>query len=417
VIKLLRQKQQTTTAMKITNIIHQDIRATYPKIHSVRLNTLFTFVSSGCRDQRVSTTYLGRGLKNLSKTTKKHDIKRSDRLVGNLHLHSERDNFYQYMTDQLVANQEHPIIIVDWSPINGSEIFQLHRASIAIKGRSLVIYEKVFTESELNTQTAHQYFLDKLEGLLPKTCKPIILSDAIYRSPWFKAVEDKGWYWVGRVRGQVSLSKDKEHWETSYQWFDSAYGGKAEYIGEVYYGKKAKFQCQAVIFKRSRKGRSVKKMRGGVSQNTNDKTHQKDAREPWLLVFKLPEKFMNKAKLVVNLYSQRMQIEENFRDTKNNKLGIGLECAQSRSTKRFDNLLLIAALILFVLWCLGYAATMKKYNYSLQANTVKHRAVLSFITIGREVVDDDRYKIPVHEFNDVLSRISKLSINIVDLDK
>jgi hypothetical protein len=60
---------------------------------------------------------------------------------------------------------------------------------------------------------------------------------------------------------------------------------------------------------------------------------------------------------------------------------------------------------------------MKKYNYSLQANTVKHRAVLSFITIGREVVDDDRYKIPVHEFNDVLSRISKLSINIVDLDK
>jgi hypothetical protein len=75
-------KQQTTTAMKITNIIHQDIRATHPKIHSVRLNTLFTFVSSGCRDQRVSTTYHGRGLKNLSKTTKKHDIKRSERLVG-----------------------------------------------------------------------------------------------------------------------------------------------------------------------------------------------------------------------------------------------------------------------------------------------------------------------------------------------
>jgi hypothetical protein len=69
----------------------------------------------------------------------------------------------------------------------------LHRASIATKGRSLVIFEKVFTESELNTQTVHQYFLDKLEGLLPKTCEPILLSDAIYRLPWFKAVEDKGW--------------------------------------------------------------------------------------------------------------------------------------------------------------------------------------------------------------------------------
>ena len=94
----------------------------------------------------------------------------------------------------------------------------------------------------IDTQTAHQYFLDKLEGLLPKTCKPIILSDAIYRSPWFKAVEEKGWYWVGRVRGQVSLSKDKHHWKTSYQWFDNTYGGKAEYIGDVYYGKKGSIQ-------------------------------------------------------------------------------------------------------------------------------------------------------------------------------
>jgi hypothetical protein len=59
----------------------------------------------------------------------------------------------------------------------------------------------------------------------------------------------------------------------------------------------------------------------------------------------------------------------------------------------------------------------KKYNYSPQANTVKHRAVLSFITIGREVVDDDRYKIAIDEFNHVLLRISKLTINIADLDK
>tara|TARA_R110001583_G_scaffold134394_2_gene286109 strand:- start:22443 stop:22823 length:381 start_codon:yes stop_codon:yes gene_type:complete len=126
---------------------------------------------------------------------------------------------------------------------------------------------------------------------------------------------------------------------------------------------------------------------------------------------------MNNAKLVVKLYSQRMQIEENFRDTKNNKLGVGLECAQSRSTKRLDNLLLIAALILFVLWCLGYAATMKKYHYSLQANTIKHRTVLSFITIGREVVDDDRYTIPIHELYDVISRISEFTVNIHYLDK
>ncbi|MEI8707209.1 transposase [Pseudoalteromonas sp. B62] len=64
-------------------------------------------------------------------------------------------------------------------------------------------------------------------------------------------------------------------------------------------------------------------------------------------------KVYEECKTAVNLYSQRMQIEENFRDTKNNKLGIGLECANSRSVNRFDNLLLIAALILYLLWCIG----------------------------------------------------------------
>lgn len=78
-----------------------------------------------------------------------------------------------------------------------------------------------------------------------------------------------------------------------------------------------------------------------------------------------------------------MQIEENFRDTKNNKLGIGLEVANSKCAKRFENLLLIAALMLFLLWCIGYTAVLKGMQYSLQANTIRHRAVLSVISVAR----------------------------------
>lgn len=401
--------------MKITNIIQNDIAAAYPEIHATRLNTLLTFVKSGLSDQRVSVTYLGRGLKKLSKTTKKNDIKRSDRLIGNTFLHSERPLFYEYMASQLIGQQPFPIILVDWSPINGQGMFQVLRASIPMKGRSLTLYEKIYPESELNTNKAHQEFLDALENILPKECKPIIVSDAIYRSPWFKLVDEKKWYWIGRVRGRVSLSKNKIDWETCYQWFSDARVGKAEDLGSIYYGKKAKFSCRAVIYKRSAKGRKAKKMRGGTSQRTTDKTHEKDAKEPWLLVFKLPTKFMNNAKTAVKLYAQRMQIEENFRDTKNNKLGIGLECANSRSVERFDNLLLIAALILYLLWCIGCTAVMKKSHYSLQANTLKNRMVLSVITIGREIIDDDRYYIPPEEYYYVLSQLSNLTVTIESL--
>ena len=80
---------------------------------------------------------------------------------------------------------------------------------------------------------------------------------------------------------------------------------------------------------------------------------------------------------------QRMQIEENFRNTKNSKRGISLEYANSKSPERYDNLLLVAAMILFVLWCLGYASSQLGQAKLLQANTEKKRNVLSLIYTRR----------------------------------
>ncbi|MBL4764473.1 MAG: hypothetical protein JKX67_04215 [Colwellia sp.] len=85
------------------------------------------------------------------------------------------------------------------------------------------------------------------------------------------------------------------------------------------------------------------------------------------------------------------------------------------SVERFDNLLLIAALILYLLWCIGCAAVMKKLHYSLQVNTEKERMVLSIITIDREIIDDDRYSIPIEAYMYVLSQLSNVTVNIEGL--
>lgn len=395
--------------MKATEILHKDIAFSYPEIHTTRLNAFFTFVNSGLRDQRVSVTYLGRGLKDYSNTEKKHDIKRADRLIGNPYLHSERLCFYEFMTEALVGHNQHPLIIVDWSPINGQEIFQVLRASIPMGGRSLTLYEKTYPESELNDPYAHQDLLDKLEQCLPAGCKPIILSDAIFKTPWFQAIEKKGWYWVGRVRGNVYLSEDKVNWLSCKEWFKKA-TAKACSLGSIYYSKSTRFKCKAVLYQGSKKGRMKKKKRGGKSQCTTDKYQQQKAKEPWLLIFHLPESIQVTAKKVVSMYRKRMQIEESFRDTKNGKLGISLEYANSRSAARYDNLLLIAAVILFVLWCLGYAADNLNQTKQLQANTEKKRRVLSYIYLGREVVGDSRYRPDEPLFIYVYSQLSKLAI-------
>jgi len=42
-----------------------------------------------------------------------------DRLLGNVRLHYERPLLYWKMLTALLGSLRHPLILVDWSPING----------------------------------------------------------------------------------------------------------------------------------------------------------------------------------------------------------------------------------------------------------------------------------------------------------
>ena len=48
----------------------------------------------------------------------------------------------------------------------------------------------------------HAAFLKELKRVLPLGCQPIVITDAGFRSPWFRAVEAIGWHWVGRIRNR-----------------------------------------------------------------------------------------------------------------------------------------------------------------------------------------------------------------------
>ena len=289
--------------MKETKLLHKNLSTACPEIHKVRLKALMAGVTSTLTEQRVTVTGLGRNLKSHSKTITKYDIKRMDRIIGNKHLLSERQDIYKYTASQLIGQQKHPILIADWSPIPGREIFQLLRISIPMGGRSLTIYEECFEE----------------------------------------------------------------------------------------------------------------KKRGEISQDSKSLYYSKKAKQPWLLVSHLPE-HLSAPKKVIQLYRYRIQIEEGFRDTKNQQYGIGLAQAKSQSAKRYNNLLLVAALTLFLLWCIGQVAINNKYHYRLQANTVRHKAVLSCIYIAIQIINDKRYKIKKKELQKVFENISALTKKVNDFD-
>ena len=140
--------------------------------------------------EELTLTGLGRGMKN-TKTKVKHCIKRACRLLGNPHIQRERTGVYGFIAGFLLKNIKHPIIIVDWSPVNHVDK-QILRATIPIGGRAFTIYEEVNPESKLGSMSAHKAFIRRLAMMIPNGVKPIVTTDAGFKVPWFKPVEQQG---------------------------------------------------------------------------------------------------------------------------------------------------------------------------------------------------------------------------------
>jgi len=342
-------------------------------------------------NETLTLTGLGRGMTK-TKTKVKHCIKRVCRLLGNENLHRERLGVYASIAKALLKGTKHPLIIIDWSPVNRLDK-QIIRAVIPIGGRAFTIYEEVYLEKQLGTVSAHREFLGKLALIIPAGIMPIITTDAGYRVPWFKEVESKGWFWLGRLRGVVKLQTHGD-WLSAYELFSQAKVNKKEHLGTCILGVKQKHACSAVLYKKKPQGRSAKTLGGKNSRAKISLEHAKGGREPWLLVSNLPESTWD-ATRIVNLYNQRMQIEESFRDTKNERYGLALNFCRSQHIKRVEILLMIAMLTQFSLLLVGKVAYMKGYYKDFQANTVKSRRVLSYFRLGKELLARTEYRFTI----------------------
>ncbi|MEE6082008.1 IS4 family transposase, partial [Avibacterium paragallinarum] len=94
-------------------------------------------------------------------------IKRIDRLLGNRHLHKERLAVYRWHASFICSGNTMPIVLVDWSDIREQKRLMVLRASVALHGRSVTLYEKAFPLSEQCSKKAHDQFLADLASILP----------------------------------------------------------------------------------------------------------------------------------------------------------------------------------------------------------------------------------------------------------
>ena len=368
--------------MRDISILHDLLKNQCPNLHQKRLSSLKVAVQSLLDGQQLSLTELGRNISG--PVSAKHNIKRIDRLLGNQALYSERLDIYRWHANLLCGANPMPIVLIDWSDVREQMRHQTLRASISFEGRSVILYERVFPFSQYNSPVSHNPFLRELATILPKRCCPLIITDAGYRNTWFREVEKLGWFWLGRIRGELGFRESgQSKWRSNKTFYPSA-NEKARYLGFGDLGRKSPIEAYLHLFKARSKGRKDQRSSKAGRHHNAQQNYRDGSKEPWLLATNLPAESMT-SKQLVNLYAKRMQIEESFRDIKSPQYGLGLRHSNTRCTKRFDILLLIAMLAEWVLRLIGFIATKHNWARQFQANTIRNRPVLSLIRLGREV--------------------------------
>jgi DDE family transposase len=368
--------------MQARQVLHKLLQKVCSEMHKTRRRALFVSVMAALRGEVLTVTHLGRSM--TSEAKEKHCIKRADRLLSNRRLQGERVSVYWALTEQLIGNKQRPVIIVDWSDLDECKRHFLLRASVPIEGRSLTLYEEVHTVKSKEKPKVHEQFLQLLQKRLPPHCHPIIITDAGFRTPWFKQVEALGWDWVGRIRNrhEVQLPGEEEWIPCKRLYAKASTTPKA--LGRAQVTQSNPIACQLILYKAKPKGRVHLNRLGQRVRSSHSRKHEQAHREPWLLGTSLPEGF-KLAEKVVKLYTCRMQIEEAFRDLKSTRFGLSLKLHRSYQLERLQVLLLIATLALLVAWLMGKATELTGQHRHYQANTVRDRVVLSTIFIGLKV--------------------------------
>lgn len=124
------------------------------------------------------------------------------------------------------------------------------------------------------------------------------------------------------------------------------------------------------------------------SGNSQSKKNAAAARDPWLLSCS-PGLAHLSAEAIVALYAQRMKIEQSFRDTKNERLGLGLTRSHSHGQRRLEALLLIGHVASIAKRLIGEVAKSMQLQLELiSRKQAKHhqRAEISVLTIATRVM-------------------------------
>ncbi len=395
-------------------------------MHQTRWGRLVDLCASAVNGQALALTQLALG--SGAKTTLRHRVKAVDRLLGNPAFAAEHLDVYRTLAARWLTGVSPLLIVVDWSSLSADMGWHWLRASVVVEGRSITLYEEVHPRCHLAAHAVHKRFLERMSCVLPEMrSAPIILTDAGFRGPWFALVKAQGWQWVGRIRNRDFVCRVQPMKSRaagcpeclapapdmkSSRWFPakSLYVGASatsEDLGLFDATRNKPNRCRLVRVKRLPKARKRRYASGKVHVNSNSRRQSAAAREPWLLSCSLGLSHLS-AETIVSLYAQRMTIEQSFRDTKNERLGLGLTRSLSHGRRRLEALLLIGHIAAITKRLIGEAAKSMQLQLQLiSRKQTKHhqRAEISVMSLASRVIASPQL---LQKVGDPLTHIHRL---------
>lgn len=369
--------------MRASEVLQKCLADCLQAMHAARSRVLLLAVEALLAGRRLTLMDVARSWPGAERV--RTPLKALDRLLSNRHLHAERERVYANMAYWLLRG-ERPVIVIDWSDPKADKTWWLLRAAVPVGGRTLPVLDMVFPGGEAGSPAAEQRFLQRLRQIVPETVTPLLVTDAGFRSPWFRAVSKLGWTWLGRLRHNTLVKPTKAHdkrdWVPSRALYELASGVPRD-MGLMDTARDNPWVCRVVLYRKAAKGRKHRNRRGEVVRGTQSRQAAARERDPWLLIaspsLQLP------ARQLVTLYARRMQIELSFRDLKSHRYGQGFEDSLTRVGRRIDILLLVNAMAAFASWLAGLVCeTTDVARWLLPIHAP--RRLYSVLRIGREAL-------------------------------
>jgi hypothetical protein len=359
--------------MRVVDMVRELVGSCSSVVHAVRVTAVTALVEGIIRGGRLSPATIGRVLSG--RALPKHGIKRVDRLLGNPKMVGDRLFFFSAIAHRLLRSCTRPVILVDWTQAAGQHVALV--AAVPIGGRALPIYIEVHPLKKLGNAAVESRFLGALKAIVPTECRSVIVTDAGFKGPFFQAVLDQGWDFLGRIRGTTKAVSSLGETISKEQFYARASLTPIE-LGPFGLFVKQRIPCRLVLVrKRRRPGRKPP-----PPTCKEEREMRRAALDPWLLATSMSD---GDAASVVGIYARRMQIEETFRDAKNHRFGWSLGDVRLSTPQRTAVLLTLAAVAFLVVTLIGMAAERRGAHRAYQANTEKRR-VLSFLVLAAAIL-------------------------------